>query len=142
MYDVHNSTDTFKFWTEKQAINKTFLFFIRFWWKLVLQSHQVSLKSDEKQNISCPFFYLGFQSVSRIVKIVHCVHNYLKSAASLNCTFFRFYCIVQRKTKNRLRYVIKKITISFRVSISYRSTKNILASSDNIAPQNIAANSF
>ena len=33
MYDFHNSTDTLKFWTEKRAINKTFLFFIRFWWK-------------------------------------------------------------------------------------------------------------
>ena len=27
MYDFHDSTDTLKFWTEKQAINKTFLFF-------------------------------------------------------------------------------------------------------------------
>ena len=35
MYDFHNSTDTLKFWTEKWAINKTFLFFIRLWWNLV-----------------------------------------------------------------------------------------------------------
>ena len=35
MYDFHNSTDTLKFWTEKRAINKTFLFFIWFWWNLV-----------------------------------------------------------------------------------------------------------
>ena len=35
MYDFHNSTDTLKFCTEKRAINKTFLFFIRFWWNLV-----------------------------------------------------------------------------------------------------------
>ena len=28
MYDFHNSTDTFKFWTEKRAINKTFVFFL------------------------------------------------------------------------------------------------------------------
>ena len=35
MYDFHNSTDTLKFWTEKWAINKTFLFFIRIWWNLV-----------------------------------------------------------------------------------------------------------
>ena len=27
MYDFHNSTDTLKFWTEKQAINKTFFVF-------------------------------------------------------------------------------------------------------------------
>ena len=27
MYDFHNSTDTLKFWTEKQAINKTFFIF-------------------------------------------------------------------------------------------------------------------
>ena len=26
MYDFHNSTDTLKFWTEKWAINKTFVF--------------------------------------------------------------------------------------------------------------------
>ena len=30
MYDFHDSTDTLKFCTEKWAINKTFLFFIRF----------------------------------------------------------------------------------------------------------------
>ena len=35
MYDFHNSTDTLKFWTEKRTINKTFLFFIWFWWNLV-----------------------------------------------------------------------------------------------------------
>ena len=35
MYDFHNSTDTLKFWSETQAINKTFLFFIWFWWNLV-----------------------------------------------------------------------------------------------------------
>ena len=27
MYDFHNSTDTFKFWTEKWAIHKTFFVF-------------------------------------------------------------------------------------------------------------------
>ena len=27
MYDFHNSTDTLKFWTEKQVINKTFFVF-------------------------------------------------------------------------------------------------------------------
>ena len=26
MYDFHESTDTLKFWAEKEAINKTFLF--------------------------------------------------------------------------------------------------------------------
>ena len=30
MYDFHDSTDTLKFWTEKRATNKTFLFFIWF----------------------------------------------------------------------------------------------------------------
>ena len=35
MYDFHDSTDTLKFWTEIWAINKTFLFFIWFWWNLV-----------------------------------------------------------------------------------------------------------
>ena len=35
MYDFHDSTDTLKFWTEKRAINKTFLFFIWFWWNLM-----------------------------------------------------------------------------------------------------------
>ena len=39
----------------------------------VLQFHQVSTKSDEKQKsfINSPFFCSEFQSVSRIVKIVH-----------------------------------------------------------------------
>ena len=38
-----------------------------------LQLHQVSSKSDEKQKsfINSPFFGSEFQSVSRIVKIVH-----------------------------------------------------------------------
>ena len=27
MYDIHDSTDTLKFWTEKRAINKTFFVF-------------------------------------------------------------------------------------------------------------------
>ena len=35
LYDFHNSTDTLKFWTEKRAINKTFLLFILFWYNLV-----------------------------------------------------------------------------------------------------------
>ena len=30
-----NFTDTLKFWTEKRAINKTFLFFNWFWWNWV-----------------------------------------------------------------------------------------------------------
>ena len=39
-----------------------------------LQVHQVSSKSEEKQKsfIDSPFFSPEFQSVSRIVKIVHC----------------------------------------------------------------------
>ena len=64
----------------KQAIIKTFLFFIRFWWNLVklwysavLQLHPVSSKTDEKQKsfINSPFFFSEFQTVIRIVKIVH-----------------------------------------------------------------------
>ena len=34
MYDFHNSSDTLKYWTEKWAINKTFLFFIWSWWNM------------------------------------------------------------------------------------------------------------
>ena len=47
------------------------------WWHCsypcVLQLHQVSSKSDEKQKsfINSPSFYSEFQRVSRIVKIVH-----------------------------------------------------------------------
>ena len=39
----------------------------------VLQFHQVSSKSDEKQKsvINSPFLCSEFQSVSKIVKIVH-----------------------------------------------------------------------
>ena len=59
MYDFHKATDTLKFWTEKRAVNKTF--FVCFssysdetWWNCsthgYLQLHQVSSKSDEKQN--------------------------------------------------------------------------------------------
>ena len=81
MYDFHNSTDTLKFWTEKWAIlGKNFWFssdFDETWWSCsypcVLQFRQVLLKSDEKQKslINSPFFCSEFQSVSRIVKIVH-----------------------------------------------------------------------
>ena len=43
------------------------------WCSCVLQLHQVSLKSDEKQKsfINSNFFCSEFQSVSRIMKIVH-----------------------------------------------------------------------
>ena len=52
------------------------------WWSCsyscVLQFHQVSSKSDEKQKrfINCLFFCSEFQSVSRIVKIVHSAEDY------------------------------------------------------------------
>ena len=86
MYDFHNSTDTLKFWTEKQAIYKTFYCFSsdfdETWWhcstQWVLQLHEVSSKLDEKQKsfINCLFFCSEFQGVSRIVKIVHSVSVY------------------------------------------------------------------
>ena len=71
MYDFHNSTDTLNFWTEKWAINKTFFVFQLILMKLgevvvihaycVLQFHQVSSKSDEKQTsfINSPFFRMS-----------------------------------------------------------------------------------
>ena len=74
MYDFHDSTDTLKFWTEKWAISSDFN---ETCWNCkthgLLQLHQVSSKSDEKQKsfIDSPFFCSKFQSVSRIVKIVH-----------------------------------------------------------------------
>ena len=59
----------------KQSKLKLFCFSSDF----VLQLHQVSSKSDENQKsfINSPFFYSEFQSVSRIVKIVHsaCMHH-------------------------------------------------------------------
>ena len=58
MYDFHDYTDTLKFWTEKWAINKTFLFLSDFdetWQNCsthgYLQLHQLSSKSDEKQKV-------------------------------------------------------------------------------------------
>ena len=95
MYDFHDSTDTLKFWTEKRAINKVFLFssdFDETWWSFrypcVLQFHQVSSKSDEKQKrfINSPFFCSDFQSVSRIVKIVHSVHGRRRMRLSSKCS--------------------------------------------------------
>ena len=80
MYNFQDSTDTLIFWTHKWAINKNFCFssdFDETWWRYsypcVLQFYQVSSKSDEKQKsfINSPFFCSEFQSVSRIVKIVH-----------------------------------------------------------------------
>ena len=50
--------------------------------KCVVQLHQVLLKLDEKQKsfINSPFFCSEFQSVSRIVKIVHsAMGNHLKN---------------------------------------------------------------
>ena len=35
MYDFHDSTDTLKFWTEKQTINKKYIVFHLIWWNLV-----------------------------------------------------------------------------------------------------------
>ena len=51
------------------------------WWSCsypsVLQFHQVSSKSDEKQKsfINSPFFCSEFQSVNRIVKIIHSAYS-------------------------------------------------------------------
>ena len=81
MCDFHNSTDTLKFWTEKRAINKTFLFmklgeivvhmdnynFTKF--------HQNQMK-NKKVLLIAYFSVSEFESVSRIVKIVHCALVY------------------------------------------------------------------
>ena len=56
----------------------------------VQQFHQVSSKSEEKQKksfINSPFFCSEFQSVSRIVKIVHSAKNDAQYISSAN---FRF----------------------------------------------------
>ena len=60
MYDFHNSTDTLKFWTETWAFNKTFMFFIRFWWNLVhmgdydlTKFHQNQMKNKKVLLIAC-----------------------------------------------------------------------------------------
>ena len=71
MYDFHDSIDTLKFWTEKLATNKTFLFN----YPCVLQFHQNQMK-NKKVFINSPFFCSEFQSVSRIVKIVHSATGY------------------------------------------------------------------
>ena len=59
MYDFNDSTDTLKFWTEKPAIIKTFLFFIQFWWNLVklyykfIKFHQNRMKNKKVLIIDC-----------------------------------------------------------------------------------------
>ena len=67
-------------WTENGQLVKLFCFSSNFdetWWNCtsqwVLQLHQVLWKLDEKQKsfINCLLFCPEFQSVSRIVKIVH-----------------------------------------------------------------------
>ena len=81
MYDFHDSTDTLKFWTEKRAINKTFFVFhlilMKFCEIVVHMSnynfnkfHQNQMK-NKNFFINRPFFCAEFQSVNRIVKIVH-----------------------------------------------------------------------
>ena len=83
MYDFHDSTDTLKFWTEKVAINKTFFVFHPILIKLgevvvhngyynFTKLHQNQMK-NKKSLINNTFFCSEFQSVSRIVKIVHSV---------------------------------------------------------------------
>ena len=75
MYDFHDSTDTLKFRTEKRVFHPILMKFgeivVHTQW--LLQLHQVSSKSDEKEKsfINSPFFCSEFQSVSRIVKIVY-----------------------------------------------------------------------
>ena len=80
MYDFHNSTDTLKFWTEKRAIDQTFLFSIWFWWNLVklylpmcttISLSFIKIGGKKKRFINRLFFCSEFQSVSRIVNIVH-----------------------------------------------------------------------
>ena len=65
MYDFHDSTDSLKFCTEKRAINKTCLFSsdCSCSYPGVLQFHQVSSKSDEKQKSfnNSPFSVQNFE---------------------------------------------------------------------------------
>ena len=80
MYDFHNSTDTLKFWTEKRAINNTYVFhpILMKLGEMVVHMdnynftkfHQNQMEK-QKRFINSPFFSSEFQSVSRIVKIVH-----------------------------------------------------------------------
>ena len=76
----------------------------------VLQFHQVASKSDEKQKSfnSSPFFCSEFQSVGRIVKIVHseegvlaiCLSNSYAVASSYE--FFAY----RRRLKNQKEYFL------------------------------------
>ena len=87
MYDYHNSADTLKLWTEKRAIDKTFFVFHLILMKLgeivvhmgnynFTKFHQNQMK-NKKSFINSPFFCSEFQSVSRIVKIVHSASCYI-----------------------------------------------------------------
>ena len=64
MYDFYDSIDTLKFWTEKMLLIKLFCFSSDF---------EVTLNSDENQKsfFNSNFFCSEFQSVNRLVKIVH-----------------------------------------------------------------------
>ena len=71
------------------------------WWSCsypcVLQFHQVSSKSDEKQKsfLNSLFFCSEFQSVSRIVKIEHSAHihySILQYFPHLKSTLLILYC--------------------------------------------------
>ena len=86
MYDFHDSTDTLKFWTEKWAINKTFLFFIWFWWNLVIHVYYIFAKfhqnrmKNKKVLLIARFSVHNFKVSEELWKsyIVPCSHSIFK----------------------------------------------------------------
>ena len=91
MYDFHDSTDTLKFWTEKRAINKTFLL------SMCTTISPSFIKLDEKQKsfINSPFFCSEFRSISSIMKIVH-------SARGLGPKIFFQSCLIYTRLNDCL----------------------------------------
>ena len=84
---------------------------------VVLQLHQISSKSDEKQKSffnSSPLFCSEFQSVSRIVKIVHSVKGYdSMHMHAIALQILESQEMVSKKLQVLLTYLLRPFVISF-----------------------------
>ena len=87
----------------------------------VLQFHQVSSKSDEKQKsfINSPFFCSEFQSVNRIVKIVHSGLLYYTKVCILKNLHYQLYPKLEFVHTIYNTYADTKIVTTARMTASF-----------------------
>ena len=109
MYNFHDSTDTLKFWTEKWAINKTFLFFIPIWWNLVVHMDNCNFtKFYQNQMKNKKVSLVAHFSVPNFKVSVESWKLYIANSVLYNIiTFLQFIiCLVVLRNQSGLEFQI------------------------------------